>query len=204
MATCLRLRRCQAPRLPPASPGRGLCPVPVARPAPGRASLRGYAGAPAGLPAALLRTDGFVGGRWLPASATFPVHDPASGASLGMVADCGASEARAAVRAAYEAFCSWRGVSAKVSAPRVQGALPHRESCCVASPSPHFCGIHRAENQRNKKRDDQQISLERRLCAKHCARRWVHGPALKPHNMSGGAGRTGARNYKRAECTVNK
>ncbi|KAI2541018.1 aldehyde dehydrogenase 5 family member A1, partial [Homo sapiens] len=39
--------------------------------------------------------------------------DPASGAALGMVADCGVREARAAVRAAYEAFCRWREVSAK-------------------------------------------------------------------------------------------
>uniref|UniRef100_A0A452R5V9 Succinate-semialdehyde dehydrogenase n=1 Tax=Ursus americanus TaxID=9643 RepID=A0A452R5V9_URSAM len=59
------------------------------------------------------RTDGFVGGRWLPAAAVFPVHDPASGAELGLVADCGVPETRAAVRAAYEAFCSWKGVSAK-------------------------------------------------------------------------------------------
>jgi len=41
------------------------------------------------------------------------VHDPASGAELGLVADCGVPETRAAVRAAYEAFGSWRGVSAK-------------------------------------------------------------------------------------------
>ncbi|EHB09594.1 Succinate-semialdehyde dehydrogenase, mitochondrial, partial [Heterocephalus glaber] len=39
--------------------------------------------------------------------------DPASGAAMASVADCGASEARAAVRVAHEAFCSWRGVSAK-------------------------------------------------------------------------------------------
>ncbi|XP_036767557.2 succinate-semialdehyde dehydrogenase, mitochondrial isoform X2 [Manis pentadactyla] len=93
MATCLRLRSCRAARL--------------------RTRGRGYAGDSAGLSAALLRTDGFVGGRWLPAAAAFPVHDPASGAELGMVADCGVPEARAAVRTAYEAFCSWRGVSAK-------------------------------------------------------------------------------------------
>ncbi|XP_036850255.2 succinate-semialdehyde dehydrogenase, mitochondrial isoform X2 [Manis javanica] len=93
MATCLRLRSCRAARLWT----RG----------------RGYAGDSAGLSATLLRTDGFVGGRWLPAAAAFPVHDPASGAELGMVADCGVPEARAAVRTAYEAFCSWRGVSAK-------------------------------------------------------------------------------------------
>ncbi|KAB1261557.1 Succinate-semialdehyde dehydrogenase; mitochondrial [Camelus dromedarius] len=104
MATCFRLRSCLAAHLPPA---------PLSRRLRRRAPIRGYAGGPAGLSSALLRTDSFVGGRWLSAPATFPVHDPASGAELGLVADCGVAEARAAVRAAYEAFCSWRGASAK-------------------------------------------------------------------------------------------
>lgn len=117
MAACLRLRSCVAPHLRRAPPSRicrprADCPV---------APIRGYARGPAGLSSALLRTDGFVGGLWVSAAATFPVHDPASGAELGLVADCGVPEARAAVRAAYEAFCSWRGVSAKVSARRMQG-----------------------------------------------------------------------------------
>ncbi|XP_024607793.1 succinate-semialdehyde dehydrogenase, mitochondrial isoform X3 [Neophocaena asiaeorientalis asiaeorientalis] len=109
MATCFRLRSCLALHLLRTPPSRVLRPradYPVAR-------IRGYARGPLGLSSALLRTDGFVGGSWLPAAATFPVHDPASGAELGLVADCGVPEARAAVRAAYEAFCSWRGVSAK-------------------------------------------------------------------------------------------
>ncbi|XP_045407847.1 succinate-semialdehyde dehydrogenase, mitochondrial [Lemur catta] len=118
MAICFWLRSCGAPRLRPPPPSRLLCPRaggsgPASGTAPSPAQLRCYAGGPAGLSAALLRTDSFVGGRWLPAAATFPVHDPASGAALGMVADCGVPEARAAVRAAYEAFCSWRAVSAK-------------------------------------------------------------------------------------------
>ncbi|XP_069349137.1 succinate-semialdehyde dehydrogenase, mitochondrial isoform X2 [Eulemur rufifrons] len=118
MAIYFWLRSCGAPRLRPPPPSRLLCPRagglgPASGPAPSPAQLRCYARGPAGLPAALLRTDSFVGGRWLPAAATFPVHDPASGAALGMVADCGVPEARAAVRAAYEAFCSWRAVSAK-------------------------------------------------------------------------------------------
>uniref|UniRef100_A0A8C8ZAZ5 Succinate-semialdehyde dehydrogenase n=1 Tax=Prolemur simus TaxID=1328070 RepID=A0A8C8ZAZ5_PROSS len=114
MAICFWLRSCGAPRLRPPPPSRLLCPrAGGSGPAPSPAQLRCYAGGPAGLSAALLRTDSFVGGRWLPAAATFPVHDPASGAALGMVADCGVPEARAAVRAAHEAFCSWRAVSAK-------------------------------------------------------------------------------------------
>uniref|UniRef100_A0A2K5E1T6 Succinate-semialdehyde dehydrogenase n=1 Tax=Aotus nancymaae TaxID=37293 RepID=A0A2K5E1T6_AOTNA len=118
MATCFWLRSSGARRLGWTFPGcrlrpRAGGPVAASGPAPGPAPLRGYAGGLANLSAALLRTDSFVGGRWLPAAATFPVQDPASGVAVGMVADCGVPEARAAVRAAYEAFCSWRGVSAK-------------------------------------------------------------------------------------------
>ncbi|XP_040823611.1 succinate-semialdehyde dehydrogenase, mitochondrial isoform X2 [Ochotona curzoniae] len=105
MATCSWLRCCGALRLRPRTGCRRL--------AASTTQLRGYAGGLADLSAELLRTDSFVGGRWLPVAATFPVHDPASGATLGSVADCGVPEARAAVRAAYEAFRSWRGVSAK-------------------------------------------------------------------------------------------
>ncbi|XP_058523370.1 succinate-semialdehyde dehydrogenase, mitochondrial [Ochotona princeps] len=105
MATCSWLRCCGVLRLRPRTGCRRL--------AASTTQLRGYAGGLADLSAELLRTDSFVGGRWLPVAATFPVHDPASGATLGSVADCGVPEARAAVRAAYEAFRSWRGVSAK-------------------------------------------------------------------------------------------
>lgn len=106
MATCFLLRSFWAarPALPP--PGRF-------RPEPAGTPRRSYASGPAGLHADLLRGDSFVGGRWLPAPATFPVYDPASGAKLGTVADCGVPEARAAVRAAYDAFNSWKGVSVK-------------------------------------------------------------------------------------------
>lgn len=106
MATSFLLRSFWAAR--PALPPSGRCRHPAPR--------RSYAGGPSGLPADLLRGDSFVGGRWLPAPATFPVYDPANGATLGTVADCGVPEARAAVRAAYDAFCSWKGVSVKVRA----------------------------------------------------------------------------------------
>lgn len=113
MATCFLLRSFWAarPALPP--PGR-------LRPEPAGAPRRSYASGLAGLHADLLRGDSFVGGRWLPAPATFPVYDPASGTKLGTVADCGVPEARAAVRTAYDAFSNWKGVSVKVRAPQVQ------------------------------------------------------------------------------------
>lgn len=109
MATCFLLRSFWAVRPAPPPPGR-------LRPELAGAQRRSYARGPAGLHGDLFRGDSFVGGRWLPAPATFPVYDPASGATLGTVADCGVPEARAAVRAAYDAFCNWKGVSVKVRA----------------------------------------------------------------------------------------
>ncbi|CAI5779892.1 succinate-semialdehyde dehydrogenase, mitochondrial [Podarcis lilfordi] len=101
--------------------------APLGRPPPPRRS-RFWLAAPGGvrfgssssagpgagaLASSLVRTGGFVGGRWVQAAAAFPVRDPASGAELSRVADCGAAEAQAAVRAAYEAGAAWSGASAK-------------------------------------------------------------------------------------------
>ncbi|XP_060100116.1 succinate-semialdehyde dehydrogenase, mitochondrial [Heteronotia binoei] len=63
--------------------------------------------------ASLVRSEGFVGGRWVKAATAFPVRDPATGAELAQVADCGLAEAQAAVRAAYEAGAAWSAVPAK-------------------------------------------------------------------------------------------
>lgn len=80
-------------------------------PAPGPAAARRGSSA---LPAALVRRGGLVGGRWVETPAVFPVQDPASGEELARVADCGAAEARAAVRAAHEAGAAWSRLPAKV------------------------------------------------------------------------------------------
>uniref|UniRef100_A0A8B9GYN0 Succinate-semialdehyde dehydrogenase, mitochondrial n=1 Tax=Astyanax mexicanus TaxID=7994 RepID=A0A8B9GYN0_ASTMX len=61
----------------------------------------------------LLRTQGFISGRWVSAPSTFPVLDPATGAELARVSDCGPREAQDAVRAAHSAFQSWRSQTAK-------------------------------------------------------------------------------------------
>ncbi|MED6295394.1 hypothetical protein CHARACLAT_031451 [Characodon lateralis] len=66
------------------------------------------------VPAALLRTQGYLGGRWVSAASEFPVLDPATGLELTQVADCGPAEAKQAVDAAYEAFQSWKQTTAKV------------------------------------------------------------------------------------------
>uniref|UniRef100_A0A3Q2E5H8 Succinate-semialdehyde dehydrogenase, mitochondrial n=1 Tax=Cyprinodon variegatus TaxID=28743 RepID=A0A3Q2E5H8_CYPVA len=65
------------------------------------------------VPAALLRTQGYFGGRWVSAASVFPVLDPATGQELAQVSDCGPAEAKQAVDAAYEAFQSWKQTTAK-------------------------------------------------------------------------------------------
>ncbi|KAM4688763.1 succinate-semialdehyde dehydrogenase, mitochondrial [Discoglossus pictus] len=67
------------------------------------------------LPASLLRSAAYVGGSWLQPSdsSSFPVLDPSTGAELVRVADCGPRECGEALRAASEAFQTWREVSAK-------------------------------------------------------------------------------------------
>lgn len=52
-------------------------------------------------------------GSWVSAASSFPVLDPATGEEIAKVADCGPSEAKAAVNAAYKAFSSWKQYSAK-------------------------------------------------------------------------------------------
>ncbi|XP_028836516.1 succinate-semialdehyde dehydrogenase, mitochondrial [Denticeps clupeoides] len=61
----------------------------------------------------LLRSQGFVDGRWVSAASSFPVLDPATGKELAKVSDCGAREAQDAVRAAHKAFQSWKCQTAK-------------------------------------------------------------------------------------------
>lgn len=61
----------------------------------------------------LLRTQGYIDGRWVSAASTFPVLDPATGEELAKVADCGPAEAKTAVDAAYKAFYSWKEHTAK-------------------------------------------------------------------------------------------
>lgn len=66
----------------------------------------------------LLRQQAFVDGTWRDADGgrTFPVLDPASGATLAVVPDMGASETRAAIDAAARAFPAWRAQTAKARA----------------------------------------------------------------------------------------
>ncbi|XP_034466532.1 succinate-semialdehyde dehydrogenase, mitochondrial [Hippoglossus hippoglossus] len=63
--------------------------------------------------APLLRTQGYVDGRWISAASVFPVLDPATGQEIARVADCGPAEAKQAVDAAYRAFDGWRRHTAK-------------------------------------------------------------------------------------------
>ena len=66
----------------------------------------------------LLRSTAFIGGKWVAADGggSFAVHDPASGAVLGQVPDCGAAETERAIAAAAAALDGWREITAKARA----------------------------------------------------------------------------------------
>ncbi|MDH5332809.1 MAG: NAD-dependent succinate-semialdehyde dehydrogenase [Thermoleophilia bacterium] len=63
----------------------------------------------------LLRTQAYVAGRWVDADsgATFPVDDPATGATLAELPRLGAEETRRAIAAAADAQPAWAGLLAK-------------------------------------------------------------------------------------------
>ena len=65
--------------------------------------------------AALLRSQGFVGGRWVDAidGRTFEVQDPATGEMLVRVANMGAAETTSAIDAAQAALGDWKRRPAK-------------------------------------------------------------------------------------------
>ncbi len=64
---------------------------------------------------ALLRSTVFLGGKWLAADSgeTLAVRDPATGAVLAEVPNCGAAETRRAIAAADAALPAWRALTAK-------------------------------------------------------------------------------------------
>ncbi len=64
---------------------------------------------------ALLRSTVFLGGKWVAADsgATLAVRDPATGAVLAAVPNCGAAETRRAIAAAETALPAWRTLTAK-------------------------------------------------------------------------------------------
>ncbi len=54
----------------------------------------------------------YINGLWVESDRSFAVTNPANGEVLGSVADGGAAEAEAAVKAAYDAFAAWSGMTA--------------------------------------------------------------------------------------------
>jgi len=60
------------------------------------------------------REANFIGGQWVAADSgkTFAVLNPATGAEMGTVPDCGRAETRRAVVAAHQAFASWSTTTA--------------------------------------------------------------------------------------------
>ena len=66
----------------------------------------------------LLHREAFIHGEWQKADSgkTFPVTNPATGAELARVADCGAEETRRAIAAAEAALPEWRAKTATARA----------------------------------------------------------------------------------------
>jgi succinate-semialdehyde dehydrogenase/glutarate-semialdehyde dehydrogenase len=62
-----------------------------------------------------IRSLAYIGGAWTGADtgATFPVHDPATGAEIARVPDMGTAETERAIAAAAKAFPAWRKKTAK-------------------------------------------------------------------------------------------
>ncbi|HTH74217.1 MAG TPA: NAD-dependent succinate-semialdehyde dehydrogenase [Trinickia sp.] len=69
-------------------------------------------------PEALIRTENFIGGQWVPAAdgKRFAVTDPADGKTIAEVADSHAADARAATDAAAAALPAWRDTLPKTRA----------------------------------------------------------------------------------------
>lgn len=63
--------------------------------------------------ATLLKTDALINGEWVGSSARFAVNDPATGGKLADVANLGAAETEAALKAADKAWPAWRAKPAK-------------------------------------------------------------------------------------------
>ena len=61
----------------------------------------------------LLKTNALIGGEWVAGASRFDVTDPATGAKLVDVANLGAGETEAALRAAQSAWPAWRTRTAK-------------------------------------------------------------------------------------------
>ncbi|MDH4376291.1 MAG: NAD-dependent succinate-semialdehyde dehydrogenase [Ramlibacter sp.] len=61
----------------------------------------------------LLKTDALINGQWVPGTARFEVHDPATGAKLADVANLGPQDAETAIAAANAAWPAWREKTAK-------------------------------------------------------------------------------------------
>ncbi len=82
---------------------------------------------------ALLKQQAWIGGQWVDgeSSNTFAVTNPATGAVIANVADCGEQRAREAIEVAHETFLSWRKTSAKQRATLLRNwfnlMLEHQE-----------------------------------------------------------------------------
>lgn len=61
----------------------------------------------------LLKSQAYINGEWVSAAKAFDVINPATGAVVARVADCGAEETQSAIAAAHKAFPAWAAKTAK-------------------------------------------------------------------------------------------
>lgn len=84
------------------------------------------------LETSLLRNGHYIHGSWRAGSATYPVHNPATGSVIAEVANGGSAEAQQAVDAAVAAFPAWRALTAKERSSKLRRwgelMLVHREA----------------------------------------------------------------------------
>lgn len=64
----------------------------------------------------LLKTQGYINGRWTAAAKTFAVHNPATAEVIADIADLSVADTRQAIEAAYDALAGWQQTPAKARA----------------------------------------------------------------------------------------
>ena len=68
----------------------------------------------------LMRNGHYIDGAWHAGKETYPVRNPATGATIAEVAKAGAAETQRAIDAAQRAFPAWRALTAKERGARVK------------------------------------------------------------------------------------
>ena len=125
----------------------------------------------------LLRTDAFIGGRWIPGDATITVADPADGSPIAAVANLGRRETASAVDAAYAALPAWRALTGQQ-----RGAVLHRWHDLMLAHADDLARIMTAEQGKPLAEAHGEVVYAAAFLAWFAGEaRRVHGEVLAPH-----------------------